>query len=91
MSVVWMMLASGDPMDHVLPHRLSESLPAWFTNHMLMLLVAAAICLVVFSLAARRAALVPTGTINLLESVMQYLRKEVAEQPPKDNNQIQKI
>ncbi len=78
-SVGWMILASGNPMDHVLPHRLSESLPAWFTNHMMMLLVAAAVCLLIFPVAARRVALVPSGMVNLLESVMQYLRKEVAE------------
>lgn len=84
MSTLWMMLASADPMDHVLPHAFSEDIP-WFTNHMLMLLVAAGICLVVFPLAAQRAALVPTGMINLLEAVMQYLRKEVAEPSLKED------
>lgn len=78
------LLASSDPMDHVLPHALSDSMP-WFTNHMLMLLVAAGVCLVIFPLAARNAALVPTGFTNLIDSVLSYLRTEVAQPSLKED------
>ena len=40
-------LAAGDPMDHVLPHELFQIGPLSFTNHMLMLLVVAALMLIV--------------------------------------------
>ncbi|MFQ5429357.1 MAG: F0F1 ATP synthase subunit A [Phycisphaerae bacterium] len=98
-------LASGDPMDHVLPHRFGESLFHWnvhwtspfnivtitphdtyFTNHILMTIVAAFVLLAVFPRLGRRYAMalgrppeqtVPTGLTNLLESVLQFIRDSV--------------
>lgn len=101
------MLASSDPMSHVLPHPLShERMWHWdlrwkdgiinildfqphdtyFTNQMLMSLVAAAIVLLVFVVIGRRYAamtsrgadrIIPTGFTNCIESVMQYVRNDV--------------
>ncbi len=80
-------LASSDPMSHVLPHRMSESLPEWFTNHTFMVLVAATVTGIVLVRMGRRVMLettsgtlegmVPKGSRNLVESIMQYLRNEV--------------
>ncbi len=100
-----LILASHDPVDHVLPHRFFTLLPYnlnfgcrkipllnidfgarefYVTNHLLMTLVAAALCLLLFPRVARfygrmgtepRA---PAGLANLFESVLQYLREDVA-------------
>ena len=73
-----LLLAAGDPMEHVIPHKLFDLGPLHFTNHMLMLLVAAAIMLIVFPRLARNYPLVPSGFRNMIEAVMVFLRKEVA-------------
>lgn len=52
--------------------------PFLFTNHMLMLLVAAALMLIIFPLIAKDYPLVPRGVRNLFETVMEFIRTEVA-------------
>lgn len=99
------MLASSDPMDHVLPHSFGGRLIHWnvnwtspfdivtftphdtyFTNHILMTIVAAVVMLLIFPRLGRRyaAALggapeqnVPSGFTNLLESMLQFIREGV--------------
>lgn len=90
-----------DPKDHVLPHALVPILDAnlklplfsnqaasfWFTNHLLMTLVAAAVTVLVFALVGRRyrtamAGLpveqsVPRGFAGLIEGAMDALRTGV--------------
>ena len=72
------MLAATDPMQHVIPHTLFHVGPMAFTNHMLMLLVAAALLAVGFPLMARNYPMVPSGVRNLVESLMVFIRNEVA-------------
>lgn len=87
-------LASHDPIDHVLPHRLTGKLfdlPGgggfYLTNHLLMTLIAAVLMLLFFPiLGARYAAMknrspqdrVPKGFMNFIESIMQFVRENVA-------------
>ena len=100
-----LMLASHDPVDHVLPHRFFklldfnfnfgvEKIPLLnidfgepqlhFTNHLLMTLVAAGLCFVVFWRVARPYARAgpepqaPRGTANLFEAMLQFIREDVA-------------
>ena len=49
-----------------------------FSNHMLMVTVAAVVLLIVIPLGAGRKRLVPKGLQNLIESICVYLRDEVA-------------
>jgi len=49
-----------------------------FSNHMLMVTVAAVILLVIIPLGARKKRLMPKGLQNLIESVCVFLREEVA-------------
>ena len=99
-----MILASHDPVDHVLPHRFFQLLPfnfnfgsskipllnidfgareLYFTNHMLMTLVAALLCALIFPRLARayRGAgggpQTPRGLANLFEAILQFIREEV--------------
>ncbi len=75
----WMtLIAAADPMEHVLPHKLFDLGPLAFTNHMLMLVVSGVLMLLVFPAIARGYPLVPTGTRNLFEAIMQFIRTEVA-------------
>ncbi len=100
-----LILASHEPVEHVLPHRFFELLPfnfnfgvkqipllnidfgppnLYFTNHLLMTLVAAVLCLLVFPCVARsygrmdREPQAPRGAANLLEAMLQFLREDVA-------------
>ena len=101
----WLMLASHDPLDHVLPHRFSDKLIHWaidftaplkiftisphdtyFTNHMLMTIVAAILTLLIFIPIGRRYAAqasgstgsAPRGFTNLIEAMMVFIRENVA-------------
>ena len=75
-------LASGDPVHHILPeekwnwsvfgHHLSVS------NHLVMLCVAGLLMLIVFPLVARSKERVPRGFRNMVETVLQFLREQVA-------------
>ena len=74
-------LAAGDPLSHVVPHRLSHdhaSFLYYVYNHMFMLVLAAILLLVVVPVVARKDALVPKGFRNFLEAILQYIRNEVA-------------
>jgi len=71
-------LASSDPMDHVLPHVVGRFGSVSITNQLLMLVVAGVLMLLVFPVAARARGVVPRGMTNLVESVLQYLRENVA-------------
>jgi F-type H+-transporting ATPase subunit a len=71
-------LASGDPMSHIVPHSLWQVGPVNVTNQLLMLCVAAVLMLLIFPLAARSKDRVPKGLRNFVESVLQFLREEVA-------------
>ncbi len=74
-----MLLAGGDdPQSHVLPHRLFELGGHAVTNHMVMLALAALLLMIVMPLAAASRNLVPRGWRNLVESVLQYVREDVA-------------
>jgi len=75
----WTLLAAADPMQHVLPHRLFDLGPFVFTNHMLMLLISAVLMLLVFPVLARNYPMVPSGVRNLFETVMQFIRQQVAQ------------
>lgn len=70
--------AADNPLNHVVDHPL---LGWWFTNHMFMLLLSAGIMLLVFPRLTRRyrsGELVPTGTRNLVEAMMVYVREDIA-------------
>jgi F-type H+-transporting ATPase subunit a len=71
-------LASGDPMQHVIPHTLFHIGPFAFTNQSMMLLIAAALMLIAFPLVARDYPMVPKGMRNLLETLMVFIRDQVA-------------
>lgn len=106
--MIGLILASHDPLDHVLPHRFTDTLwrfpwtikdplnlnifridphNFYFTNQLLMTLVAAVILLLFFPILGRRYAAmrnrapedrVPTGFANLIEAMMQFIRNDVA-------------
>ena len=80
MNLVIDILASSDPLSHVVQHVLYRSADGrWaFTNHMLMVLVAAVSMLIIIPLMARQRTIVPTGARNLLESLCVFVREEVA-------------
>lgn len=71
-------LAAGNPVEHVVSHELFRIGPIPFTNHMLMMLIAAVIMLVLFPRMARNYPLVPTGFRNLFETSLEWVRDGVA-------------
>lgn len=72
-----LVVAAGDnPLSHVLAHPLFGS--DWLTNHLLMLFVSAVLLVIFLPLAAAKKGPVPSGFRNFLESIMQYIREEVA-------------
>lgn len=71
--------AGDDPLSHVVPHRLFEVAGGnVVTNHVLMLVVSAVLLMLLMPLAARAKGVVPTGFRNLIESVLQFIREEIA-------------
>jgi F-type H+-transporting ATPase subunit a len=75
-------LALEDPLSHVVPHELFV-IPIGggisFSNHMLMLLVAAVLMMIILPLAVRRKGLAAGGRLGLFfEMICVYLREEVA-------------
>src|SRR4051794_16420464 len=74
-----LILASADPLDHVLPHKLGWHLgPFDVTNQMLMAVVAAVPMLLVFPpLFAPAPSDAPSGPKNFFESILEFLRVEV--------------
>jgi F0F1-type ATP synthase membrane subunit a len=72
-------LASGDPLDHVLPHKLHWTIgPFDVTNQMFMAVVAAVLMLILFPMMFGRArSEAPTGVRNFFETILEFLRIEV--------------
>ncbi len=73
-------LASDDPLEHVVQHDLFTvhiGQGFAFSNHMLMVLLASLILVVVFPLVLRRKSTVPSGLANFIESICVYLREEM--------------
>ncbi|MCK4629150.1 MAG: F0F1 ATP synthase subunit A [Sedimentisphaerales bacterium] len=80
-------LASESPLDHVVQHSLFiiPGTEIEFSNHMLMVLVAAILMLVILPLAARRWSMVPCGLSNFFEAICVFIREEVARPVLGDN------
>ena len=57
-------LAAGDPLSHVLPHKVAEVAGHAIPNTLVMLLLAAVIMVLVFPLVARSGSRVPSGARN---------------------------
>ncbi len=71
-------LASGNPLSHVVQHELFTIGDFAFSSHMLMMVVATVLMLIIFPLVARQKTMVPTGFRNFFESICVFLREEVA-------------
>ncbi len=72
------LLASADPLDHVLPHKLFDLGPIVVTNQMFMAVVAAVLMVLIFPVLFRGAyADAPRGPKNFFESILEFLRLEV--------------
>ncbi|MBN1482720.1 ATP synthase F0 subunit A [candidate division KSB1 bacterium] len=69
-------------MDHILAHKVI-SLPTVagidlsITNHVIMMFIASALLILAFGLAFRKRQLVPTGWANALESLVEYIWRDV--------------
>jgi F-type H+-transporting ATPase subunit a len=76
----WMLTALGaaDPLSHVLPHPLFPIGEYTVTNHVLMLLVSAVLLLITLPLLAKSWTIVPRGFRNFVESLLQFIREDVA-------------
>ncbi|QOV89145.1 F0F1 ATP synthase subunit A [Humisphaera borealis] len=78
-NILTLPLAAGDdPLSHVVDHPLIGN---WFSSHMFMLFLTAAIMLLVFPKLTRRyrsGELVPTGTRNFFEALLIYVREDIA-------------
>jgi F-type H+-transporting ATPase subunit a len=73
-----LLAAGNDPLGHVLPHTLFEVGGYSFTNHIAMLILSAVLLLLILPVAARAQGIVPTGLRNLVETVCQYIREDMA-------------
>ncbi len=72
------LLASADPIEHVLPHPLFRLGGLTVTNQMLMAVVAAVLMLLIFPTLFRDGTgAPPSGAKNFFESIMEFLRVEV--------------
>ncbi len=76
--MVEFILASGNPLDHVVAHDLFKVGPVVVNNQMLMGGVVALIMLVLFPMIFRKPTLVPSGVRNFFEAICNYFREEVA-------------
>ncbi len=74
------MLASNDPLSHVVQHDLFKVPGTGFSvsNHMLMMFIAGISLLLILPQVARQRSMVPTGGRNFLESICVFIRDEVA-------------
>ncbi len=71
-------LAMADPLEEVLPHTFFSIGPIHVTNTVIMATVAAVLMLMIFPrLFSRPESGPPTGSKNLFESILEYLRLEV--------------
>ncbi len=76
-----LVLAGGDPISHVVPHKLSSDEASFWhyvTNHMFMMVLAGIVLLILATIAARQTSLVPSGLRNFFEAILQFIREEVA-------------
>lgn len=72
------LLASADPIDHVLPHPLFKMGSLVFTNQMFMALVAGLIMVLLFPRLFKKVTdQPPSGARNFFESILEFLRVEV--------------
>ncbi|HYO07521.1 MAG TPA: F0F1 ATP synthase subunit A [Tepidisphaeraceae bacterium] len=76
-------LAAGSPLEHVVDHPIIQTDGGWYllTNHMIMLLISAALMLLIFPAITRRyrsGEMVPTGTRNFFEAIILYVRNDIA-------------
>ncbi len=71
-------LASGNPLDHVVAHDLFKVGPVVVNNQMLMAGVVGVIMLILFPLIFRKPEMVPSGVRNFFEAICSYFREEVA-------------
>src|ERR1044071_6697745 len=77
-SLTLALLASADPLQHVLPHPLFEIGGIRVNNQMFMSVVAAVLMLLIFPILFRRPEPdAPTGATNFFESILEFLRVEV--------------
>ncbi|HEX8323052.1 MAG TPA: F0F1 ATP synthase subunit A [Tepidisphaeraceae bacterium] len=83
------LLAAGNPLDHVVDHRIAGIGEFWIlSNHIIMILTAAVIMLLIFPALTKRyrsGEHVPTGTRNFFEAIMMYIRNDVAKPLLGDN------
>ena len=79
-SVLLLASGEGNPIDHVLPKAIPGLRFGDFsvTNTLFMLVVSAVLMLIVFPIVARKDARVPTGARNFVETILQFLREQVA-------------
>jgi len=70
--------SGGDPLSHVLPHKLFEVGNYTVTNHVAMLILSAVLLVVVLPFATRSKGIVPSGFRNVIEAVCQYIREDMA-------------
>ncbi|MBI9017784.1 MAG: F0F1 ATP synthase subunit A [Phycisphaerae bacterium] len=82
MSYNFNILASEDPLSHVVQHDLMVFNIAGheihFTNHMLMVLVAFILLLGIIPVMRKRGGMIPSGLANFIEAICVFLRDEVA-------------
>lgn len=74
---------AASPLEHVVDHPIITGNNGWYylTNHMVMLILAALLMLIIFPVITRpyrEGKLVPTGTRNLFEAILLFIRNEVA-------------
>lgn len=74
-----MQILAFNPLSHNQSVPVLELGPLTISNHMLMVAVAAILLAIGIPMAVRRRALVPRGWQNLVESVCDFIRKEVAQ------------
>jgi F-type H+-transporting ATPase subunit a len=81
--------AGAQLMEHVMPHRWANLQfgPITFSNHILMMLIAAVLVVIVFAIVGARARtnLVPRGIHNFFESILSFLRTELIRPALGDN------
>ena len=83
MNPIAALLATADnPLSHVVQHELFSfhigSYEVIFTNHMLMVILAAILMLIILPVVARQRSIVPGGLRNFFESICVFIREEVA-------------
>jgi F0F1-type ATP synthase membrane subunit a len=79
-------LASSDPLEHVVSHAIFGDHLTWFTNQSLMALVSALLMLLIFPrLFPKADSSAPSGTKNFFEAILEFLRIEVFRPALKEN------